>query len=99
MQEVKSSTRRSHGVPPPQWLDELDLAQVSVPTVPLSPLEPPECDQAVAEAGSEQAQTLATSFLRLSRIGAGTFDLLHRYEMALWRQAAQILFMLRAARR
>ena len=43
-------------------------------------------------AGNEAAKELAACFLRVSRLGYGTFDLLHRYETALWRQAAQILF-------
>jgi len=95
MQEIESSARRVR-VAPPQWPDELDVARASVPTVPLSPSEASDCDQALAEEGSAQAQAFASCFLRVSRIGAGTFDLLQRYETALWRQAAQILFMLQS---
>lgn len=38
-------------------------------------------------------------FLRVSRLGYCTFELLQRYETALWRQIAQILFMLQPAAR
>ena len=97
-QELERSAPRVRATPPPpQWLDELDAVRGSVPTIPLSPIDDGDCDQALAEQASEQAQTLAACFVQVSRVGSGTFDLLHRYETALWRQAAQILFMLRAA--
>ena len=50
-------------------------------------------------AGNDAAKELAACFLRVSRLGYGTFDLLHRYETALWRQAAQILLILRTSGR
>jgi hypothetical protein len=43
-----------------------------------------------------ESERLAASYLRASRFGYSTFDLLGRYETALWRQAAQIIFMLRS---
>lgn len=95
MQEIEHSSRRGRLAPPPQWLDQLDAK--AVPTVPLSPIDASDCDQAFAEEASAQAQTLASCFLRVSQAGAGTFDLLQRYETALWRQAAQILFILQSA--
>jgi hypothetical protein len=44
----------------------------------------------------ESSQTLADCFLQVGRLGYGSFDLLTRYEAALWRQAAQLLFILRS---
>lgn len=89
--ESSGSARRS-APPPPQWLDELDAGNSSVPSVPLIPLD----IENPGAADNEDAQQLAACFLRVSRLGYGAFDLLHRYETALWRQAAQILFMLRS---
>jgi len=48
---------------------------------------------------AEPWRTLTYCFLRLNKVNNGTFDLLTRYETALWRQAAQLLFMLRSAAR
>ena len=76
---------RRSAPPPPDWHDELD----GVPaTDSFSSPEPPDA-----------SQTLASCFLQVSRLGYGAFDLLSRYETALWRQAAQILFMLQSAGR
>src|SRR5438045_1764083 len=50
-------------------------------------------------AGGDSSQRLAHCFLRVSRLGIGAFDLLSRYEVSLWRQAAQLLFMLQSAAR
>ena len=44
----------------------------------------------------DTADALATCYLQVSRLGYGAFDLLSRYEAALWRQAAQIFFMLQS---
>jgi hypothetical protein len=90
-------SRRGRTAPPPEWLDELDI-KGSVPSISLSPVDHRECNQAL-EKGFEQTQRLASCFLRVSTLGSGAFDLLHRYESALWRQAAQILFMLRSTAR
>jgi hypothetical protein len=77
----------------PEWCDELDAVPSTVGfTVPTEP------DRATGEA-SDLGQTLADCFLRVSRPGYGTFDLLNRYETMLWRQTAQLLFMLQAAAR
>ncbi len=43
---------------------------------------------------SNAAKELACCFLRISRLQFGTFELLTRYETALWRQAAQLTLML-----
>jgi len=76
-------------VPLPEWYDELDVA----PTNNSYPIHPGDRDK--TEQASDATQQLAFCFLKVSRLGYGTFDLLTRYETALWRQAAQILFMLK----
>ncbi len=52
-----------------------------------------ECDLAVncAELGKAE---MALRFLHLAKFDNGTFERLNRYETALWRQAAQLLFAL-----
>ena len=84
--------RRS--VPLPEWYDELDVA----PTINGCSINPGDRDKTSGEA-PDASQTLAHCFLQVSRLGSGTFDLLSRYETALWRQAAQLLFMLQSAAR
>ena len=81
-------------VPVPEWYDELD---VGGPTVDASSLAPGDQDANSQERDS--SPTLAYCFLRVSRLGCGVFDLLTRYETALWRQAAQLLFMLQTMAR
>jgi len=76
-------------VPPPQWYDELDRA----PTIASDSIEPRDRDR-MSQEPSDSSQALADCFLQVSRLGYGAFDLLNRYEAALWRQAAQLLFIL-----
>jgi hypothetical protein len=52
-----------------------------------------EFESAVDWAGDENA-SMARRFLRLAKFDSGAFERLNRYESALWRQAAQLLFML-----
>jgi hypothetical protein len=82
---------RRRTLPVPEWQDELDAAS------PISDLEgePRGSGQNQADA----AETAASCFLQVSRLGHGAFDLLTRYETALWKQAAQILFMLQSTAR
>ena len=42
---------------------------------------------------------IARCFLRLANLDNGAFDRLNRYETAIWRQASQILFLLKITRR
>jgi hypothetical protein len=67
--------------PLPEWYDEPDVARTS-------------------ENGSRRkvdpSTELAHCFLQASRIQFGVLETLTRYEAALWRQAAQILFLLRS---
>jgi hypothetical protein len=52
-----------------------------------------EFDSAINCAGGESA-AIARRFLRLAKFDSGAFERLNRYESALWRQAAQLLFAL-----
>jgi hypothetical protein len=85
---------RRRTVPPPQWYDELD----AVPTIDGYAIEPRDPDE-TAEPPPDPSETLADCYLQVSRLGYGAFDLLNRYEAALWRQAAQLLFILQSAAR
>jgi hypothetical protein len=55
-------------------------------------------DPAVRSAESGNAQ-LARRFLRFAKFDSGGFERVNRYETALWRQAAQLLFLLNCLRR
>jgi hypothetical protein len=77
----------------PKWYDELDAGRN-----PVSFTGSPE-PYGETGAASEPSQALADCFLRVSRPSYGTFDLLNRYESRLWRQTAQLLFMLQTAAR
>lgn len=92
---LRASGWRSCGrpVPRPQWYDELDRA----PSI-----EGPSADNAEDHSVPPQTnsdQTLADCFLRVGRMEHGAFELLGRYETALWRQAAQLLFLLQPTSR
>lgn len=78
-------------IPIPEWYDEFDVA----PSIDrsIAPTDPDKVGDAV------DSQTLACCFLRIGRLGYSSFDLLTRYETALWRQAAQLLFLLQTVRR
>jgi hypothetical protein len=52
-----------------------------------------EFKSAIDCAGDEN-DDMARRFLRLAKFDSGAFERLNRYESALWRQAAQLLFML-----
>lgn len=94
MEEGKGKTR-SKKLRRPDWYDEFDVGSVSIEShsrslrVPDFPLEHT----------SDSAKELACCFLRISRLQFGTFELLTRYETALWRQAAQLAFMLQSKMR
>jgi hypothetical protein len=81
-------TRRNSRAP--VWYDELDVAASQ---------NAPGVEQASGEESPEQrpdsTEAFAYCFLQVSRLQFASFDTLTRYETALWRQAAQLLFMLR----
>lgn len=84
MRDRSAGASRRRNVPLPEWYDELDTAR-SV--------------DGNSTGESPNSSPTAYCFLQVSRLGYGTFDLLSRYETALWRQAAQILFILQSAAR
>ena len=94
MQDRSTGPRRRRYVPLPQWYDELDV----IPAGDGYSIAPVDGDKSSVML-PDQSQALAYCFLRVSRLGYGAFHLLSRYETALWRQAAQILFMLQSATR
>jgi hypothetical protein len=83
---------RRRTVPPPQWHDELDGVQ----TIDATAVVPCQADES-AEPPINPSEALADCFLQVSRLGYSAFDLLSRYEAALWRQAARLLFILQSA--
>jgi hypothetical protein len=91
----QSADSRRRRPPPPEWHDDVDT---TVPIVTSPSLQRSDRDETSNE-DSAAAQDLASCFIRVSRLGHGTFELLSRYETALWRQAAQLLFMLQTASR
>jgi hypothetical protein len=90
MRNGNSGARRRNVVPLPEWYDELDTA----------PRVTRFCEVDVAGQNDSQStastQSLAYCFLRVSRLGCGALELLNRYETALWRQVAQLVYLLQA---
>ena len=95
MQDKTAGPSARRRVPLPEWYDELDVGGRAIDGPSISPRDGDD----PSGQGADSPQTLAHCFLRVSRLGFGVFDLLSRYETALWRQAAQLLFMLQSARR
>ena len=81
---------RPRSVRPPEWEDELDRPANGCAIAPGSDISSGDLDS---------AQNLAHCFLEVGRRPYGAFDLLTRYETALWRQAAQLLLILHPAAR
>jgi hypothetical protein len=75
----------------PEWYDELDVASMGDTALTI-------VDQASAEPNG-LSQKLAYCYLQVSRLQFGAFETLSRYETALWRQAAQLVFMLQSVER
>jgi hypothetical protein len=93
MHNGNGGTPRRKTAPLPEWYDELDTAPSIAGFGEAD--DPSQTDRQFAAS----PQDLAYCFLRVSRLGYGAFDLLNRYETTLWRQAAQLLFMLQSAAR
>jgi hypothetical protein len=102
--------RRSTAIETALFETEAELTSPSRSGVPGTRTRPSpewcgEADRAIASADGtvnldrDAANALARCFQRVGPIRFGSFDLLNRYETALWRQAAQLLFMLQPARR
>lgn len=56
------------------------------------------CQNDASHEMRETESKIAIRFLRLAKLDNGAFDRLNRYELALWRQTRQTLFMLEAVR-
>ena len=78
----------------PEWYDELDVAARAVSTVGVHYKE-------ATGQGTENnlPQELAYCFLQAGRLQLGMIDTFTRYETSLWRQAAQLLFILQSRER
>lgn len=76
--------------PPPEWYDELDVAaSCKAPVVvEIASKESPDSQ-------ADSSEAIAHCFLQVARPQFGSFDTLSRYEAALWRQAAQLIYMLK----
>jgi hypothetical protein len=94
MRDRSVNPSRRRNAPLPQWYDELDLA----PSIDGYSIDPRDRDDTSGDP-PDSPQSLAYCFLRVSRLGYGGFELLSRYEAALWRQAAQVLIVLQSAAR
>ena len=90
----KGGSRRSTNASRPAWYNEFDVGSDSIDHYASGPQE----DDNRLEM-SDSGRELACCFLRISRLQLGTFDLLIRYETALWRQAAQLVFILQSKQR
>ena len=95
MQDKTTGLSRRRHVPLPEWYDELDVGGRAIDGPSISPGDRDD----PSGQGADPPQTLAYCFLQVSRLGFGAFDLLSRYETALWRQAGQLLFMLQSTAR
>jgi hypothetical protein len=51
-------------------------------------------DDPVLQVERQRTEAKARAFLRLCNINGGALDRLNRYEVALWRQAAQVMLLL-----
>ena len=56
----------------------------------------PACPDDKSDGMSEVPTELGYCFLQANRVHLGAFETLTRYEAALWRQAAQLFFMLQS---
>lgn len=95
MEDGNARNRRGTNVPRPDWYDEFDVGSPSIANYS-APLRVPNFPPRKA---TDSTKELACCFLRISRLQFGTFDLLTRYETALWRQATQLAFMLQSKTR
>lgn len=76
----------------PEWYGEFDVGSPSIVSASGA------TEKATTEDDLGPGRELACCFLRMSRLQYGPFDLLSRYETALWRQAAQLMLMLQPKR-
>jgi hypothetical protein len=72
---------------------------ISTPVVADNQIGTPQVANAAVEGRPHRRSDLATAFLRLCNLDNDVVDRLGRYESTLWRQAVQILVLLKAKRR
>jgi hypothetical protein len=51
--------------------------------------------ESAIDCAADEKSAMARRFLRLAKFDSGAFERLNRYESALWRQVAQLLFLLK----
>jgi hypothetical protein len=95
MGEEERRDRGSKSVRSPGWYDEFDVGSPTIANYSAAFGGP----DAHSRKPSDSGKRLACCFLRMSRLQFGTFELLTRYETALWRQAAQLALMLHSKMR
>ena len=92
--------RNTHRIGPanrplPEWYGEMDVASANSPET--------NDPQASRDIGLHNPvavpQEFAYCFLQVSRLQFTAFETLSRYETALWRQAAQLIFILQSSTR
>ena len=91
----KGANRPRKIAPQPDWYNEFDVGSPSLDGYSQALREGDKLSLEDSDKGKE----LACCFLRMSRLQFGTFELLNRYETALWRQAAQLALMLHSKMR
>jgi len=94
MRSRNSGKSRRRGVALPEWYDELDVAPTNGAEAILSDSDREDGSGRASDAPQE----MAYCFLQAARLQFGAFETLTRYETALWRQAAQLLFLLQPVR-
>lgn len=90
IRKEESANRGNKGIREPGWYDEFDVGSPTIANFSAVSNGPDAQSKRTSDSGKE----LACCFLRISRLQFGTFELLTRYETALWRQAAQLALML-----
>jgi len=95
MRNQNSGSFRRRVIPVPEWYDEMDVAASSAAGSQISPAS----EDSGGGTASDLPTELAYCYLQANRLQFGAFETLTRYESALWRQAAQLIFMLQSPRR
>jgi hypothetical protein len=87
-------------------LSEPPVESRDVSSIPPAPVvfgpqqeEGPDGEDDVCSSSPISVRDLTCCFLRLSNVDNGAFERLGRYNAALWKQAAQTLFLLQTVRR
>jgi hypothetical protein len=90
MEGRNTRRRRCTHRPLPAWYDEMDVAPTHAPEAN----DPQACRESALHDAGAIPQEFAYCFLQTNRLQFGAFETLSRYETALWRQVAQLIFIL-----